>query len=456
MTARLALTSYERVFALDTQMVFEARPLEQLPWQSITSGPVLLLILPQVSSEVDARKRDGRLGQRARNLNRQIEPSIETGEPVTIVEQPVRIDLAYVAAGLIEWPSLDDLERDNGDDRIVAQALNALVDDPLRIEIMSFDSRPRASARRHGLRAHKPDETWLLDPEPSPNDRRVSELEQRVRLLQSSEPRLAISIRTVTEQPLLKRRIEPVSEEQVETISRKVLAKNPRAATGGFYPLRLNENTQYDEEYDTYEAEIRVRDIPALHAGIARLYSAYVVEVVLENTGALAAEHVTVELRSGNARLHARPFFVDMVGPPPPSTRRDYIGLIPNVSRQLFRPDRTSFVEQNSDDRDVQVEFRCEDFRHGRTHILSLVLELTDRTEGAAHIEARVTAGNMRGDVTARMMPAVSEVSTAMGELVDIEELEICMAPPMRKLIVAALEENEDSVTYYRNDGSQR
>jgi PIN domain len=174
----LNLSEYDRIIALDTQMVFEARPLDQLNWASMSSGTVLLLILPQVSSEIDAHKRDGRLGTRARNFNRLLDPSIENGEPSTIVEQPVRIDLAYVAAGQIDWFSLDDLDRENGDDLIVAQALNALVDDPTRVEIMSFDSRPRAAARRHGMRALKPDESWLLEPEPSPTKRRVAELEQ--------------------------------------------------------------------------------------------------------------------------------------------------------------------------------------------------------------------------------------------------------------------------------------
>lgn len=456
MTDLLVTEAYDRVLALDTQMVFEARPLEQLDWQSLSGGPVLLLILPQVSVVIDARKRDGRLGQRARSINRQLDPSIETGQPATIAERPIRIDIAYVANGTIDWSPLDDLERDNGDDRIVAQALHALVDDPSRIELMSFDSRPRAAARRHALRAVKPNESWLLEPEPSPTDRRVAELEQRVRLLQTTEPELRVSIRTVDHVPLTRHRIKPIPAELVETVSRMVLTRNARKASGGFYSRGFDVNSDYDGEYDIYETEMHERDIPALHTGVARQFSAYPIEIVVENAGALAAEHVTVELRSGNSALHAEPFLFDMFGPPPPSTKRDLIARMPNLSRQLSRRDRTSFAVEESEDRGVQVEFRCEDFRHGRTQTLSAILELTEETCAAASVEVRVTARNMRGEANDRLVAAVVEVNTLIGDLIDLDRLEIRMAPPMRDLIVAALQDDENSLVHYRNDGERR
>jgi hypothetical protein len=456
MSDPLSTDAYDRVFALDTQMVFEARPLEQLDWQSLTAGPVLLLILPQVSVEIDARKRDGRLGQRARNLNRQLDPSIETGQPATIVAAPVLIDIAYVANRTIDWSPLDDLERDNGDDRIVAQALHALVDNPSRIELMSFDSRPRAAAGRHGLRAFKPDESWLLEPEPSPTHRRVAELEKHVRLLQTTEPELRVSIRAIDPEPLKRHRIQPIPADLVDTVSRMVLIKNARKPTGGFYSAGIHINSNYDDEYDLYEKEMRERDIPALHTGVARQFSAYPIEIIVKNTGALAAEHVTVELRSGNSQLHAQPFLVDMFGPPPPSTQNSLLTRMPTLSRQLSRPDRTSFAVEESEDRDVQVEFRCQDFRHGRTQTLSAILELTEATGSVTSVEVRVTAVNMRGEVSDRLVVAVVEVDTTIGELIDLDQRAIRVAPPMRDLIVAALEDDEGSLVRYRNDGMQR
>lgn len=115
------------------------------------------------------KKRNGRLGKQASDLNRLLEHSIDYGLPTTLLKTPVRVDIAYVAAGPINWVHLEGLDRNNGDDCIVAQVLYALVDNAARVGVMSFDSRSRAAARRHGLKAIKLDESWLLDPESAPN-----------------------------------------------------------------------------------------------------------------------------------------------------------------------------------------------------------------------------------------------------------------------------------------------
>ncbi|MCX8476763.1 MAG: hypothetical protein MT490_13270 [Sphingomonas sp.] len=455
MSDRLDTNGYKRVLALDTQMVFEARPLEQLDWASISAGPILLLVLPQVSAEIDARKRDGRLGQRARDFNRMLEPSIESGGATRLVEAPISVDLAYVPATRIDWDQLDDLERDNGDDRIVAQALHALIDHPSRIEVLSFDSRPRAAARRHGLSALRPNESWLLDPEPSPADRRVAELEQRVRLLQASEPQLRLAIRMLSEPPLMRCRVSPLAAELIEPLARMVLARHPREHTG-FMSVGLHVNDSYDQEYDDYAAELVASDIPNIHHGLARQFSQYGFEVRIENYGAVAAEHLTLELRSGNAILHAAPYLVDIFGPPPPSTRSDWYNRIPNLGQQLMRPDRASFALEESEDPEVQIEHRCQDFRHGRVHTLNGVIELVDATGAAAHLEARLTASNMRGDVVGRLIVPVIEKERALGDLIDLDQLACREAPPTRDLLVPLLEDDLDAIRRYRNDGAVR
>ena len=457
MNSRLDTSGYDRLFALDTQMIFEARPLTQLDWSTISNGPILLLVLPQVSAEVDARKRDGRLGLRARDLNRLLEPSIESGGAAMLTEEPVRIDIAYVPAGRIDWERLEDLERDNGDDRIVAQAMHALVDDPARVEVMSFDSRPRAAARRHGLKAVKPDESWLLDPEPSPTDRRVAELEQRVRLLQASEPQLRIGIRMLHEPPLVRFRLAPLPAETVDPVTRMILAKHPRQHTGGFMVHGLHTNSHYDEDYDDYAAALKAIDVPNIHLGVARQFSQYGFEVTIENVGVLAAEHDTVELRSGNAVLHDGPYVVDVFGPPPPSTQSDFLINIPRLSHNLARTDRTSFGIEESDDPDVQVEYRCQDFRHGRVQTLTAVIEPIERTGEPAHIEVRVTAGNMRGDVVERLIVPATNQERPLGELIDLDNLQLREAPPIRDLLLPLLRgDDSDDIKRFRNDGTRR
>lgn len=448
---KLNTSGYDRVIALDTQMVFEARPLAQLNWSELSQGPILLIVLPQVSAEVDARKRDGRLGQRARELNRLIEPSIEDGQPNPLIESPIRVDIAYVPSANIDWSKLEDLERDNNDDRIVAQAINALVDDPTAIEVMSFDSRPRAGARRHGLKALKPDESWLLAQEPSPGDRRIAELEQQVNILKMSEPKLEIAIKSLSDFPLTRLDVAPLPSNLIEPIAKMILSKNPHEGRRSFgYDILLNPN--YDDQYEEYAEAVQQSDVPNLHVGLGRLFSQFPFEVTIRNVGALTAENVTVEMRSGNARVHSAPFMVNILGREPPSTDRSFPS-IPAIGERL-RTDRAFFYLEEADDPTIDVEYRCQDFRHGRTQSLAPVLELTDRAEAKAHFEVRVTASNMRGEVVERCIVPLTKEEAQIGELVQLDELVLRKAPPVWQQLSDIIRRDEDGLIRFNNDGT--
>lgn len=97
----------------------------------------------QAQSEIDAKKNDGRLGTRARSFNKLLDSFLESRSPAELFAGPPRVDVALVANSRIDWDALDDLDRDDGDDRIVAQALHARVDNRARLELFSHDMRPR-------------------------------------------------------------------------------------------------------------------------------------------------------------------------------------------------------------------------------------------------------------------------------------------------------------------------
>lgn len=447
---------YARVFALDTQMVFEACPLDQLDWSSHSAGPILLVILPQVSAEVDAKKRDGRLGKRARDLNRLLESSIDFGSPTTVVKAPVSVDIAYVAAGPINWSLLQDLDQNNGDDCIVAQTLHAWVDEVARVELMSFDSRPRAAAKRHGVKAVKPGESWLLDLEPTPADRRIAELEQRIQVLKTTQPELCVTIKMLCDLPISRYHLEALPTATVEPITRMILAKNPRHRTGSYMVSGLRDNQNYSEEYDTYAENLVTVDIPYLHLGVGRFFSQYGLQVTITNSGLITAEHVVVEFRSGNAVLHEGPYLVDVFGPPPPSTQSDLLDKLQRNSSYFLRTDRASFDLVEPKDNEVQIEYRCEDFRHGRSQVLTGVIEPISQTGKTAQIELRVTASNMRGDVIQRLMVPVTVVEPPLAELIDFDHLQFRQFPSVRDLLVPMLKDNPDEIVHFCNDGSRR
>ena len=99
MASPLVTRSYDRVVLIDSQVVLEAKPLEQLPWADLFQGSILLLVARQVQTEIDRRKNDGRLGQRARAFNRLLDGFIVSRVPSQILANP-KIDLRPSQIGL--------------------------------------------------------------------------------------------------------------------------------------------------------------------------------------------------------------------------------------------------------------------------------------------------------------------------------------------------------------------
>lgn len=66
----LATSAYARVLVIDANIALESNPWDQLDWTLFGDGPILLLACAQVTREVDSKKQDSRLGERARGFNR--------------------------------------------------------------------------------------------------------------------------------------------------------------------------------------------------------------------------------------------------------------------------------------------------------------------------------------------------------------------------------------------------
>lgn len=128
-------------------VALEAKPLPTLPWAEIDlSGPILVLVVPQVNTEIDKRKRDGRLGKRAREFNRLISPAAESGRPHRISEGSPTVDIAIARTARINWDNLDDLDPSEPDARVVAQILHARDVPDERKLLLSHDINPIAMA----------------------------------------------------------------------------------------------------------------------------------------------------------------------------------------------------------------------------------------------------------------------------------------------------------------------
>lgn len=450
----LNISAYNRVLVIDTQVVLETKPLDQLPWGEFGQGPVLLLVCRQAQSEIDAKKNDGRLGTRARSFNKLLDSFLETRLPAKLFAGPPRVDVALVANARIDWDALDDLDRDDGDDRIVAQALHALVDDRTRLELLSHDMRPRDGAITHGLGAIKLPEHWLRAPEPSPDERERARLERELRVLRTEQPMIEVRVEATTPLPWRKLVMEPASNEQTEAIQSAILRAAPRQDREdalGF--SSMNRDYSFDDRKRKWRERLVAKDLPAMHLGLQRLHAQHRVRITIENVGPITAEGLSLEVRSGNTQLHSRPYYVFVFGKPAPYPRlfhdplrhMDFGRLGPASRHEPF----TFYIEEEGPG--PVLIWSCSSFRQEKSFEVELSVELGTGTSGKAQIEAVVTARNMKGDVRAQLMAPIVDGRMRFADAVD---------PATRRLVADLafdpLEgtQGDDDVRWIRSDGS--
>jgi hypothetical protein len=418
----LQTSSYQRVILIDTQVVLETKPIEQLPWSELGEGPFLLLVCRQVQSEIDARKNDGRLGNRARSFNRLMDAFLESRVPAVVVAGPPRVDVALVGHARVNWNAFDDLDADDGDDKIVAQALNALVDDRGRIELLSHDMRPRDAAITNGLHAIKLPEHWLRQPEPSPDERERARLERELRVLRAEQPTIEITVESVMALPWRRVSIGQASVQQTETICTAILVAAPRQGKEDALGLGLiNRDYSFEDRHKKWRERLLTKDLPIMHLGLQRLHAQYRIMVTVKNVGPITAEGLSLEVRSGNAVLHSIPYYALVFGLPAPYPRyshdlmrhMDFGRLGPASRHEPF-----TFYTEVEGPGSVLI-WSCSSFRQEKTFSVELSVELTDATVGKVQIEAVVTARNMKGDTRQQLLVPIVENTIRFDEAVN-------------------------------------
>jgi len=417
----LDVTHYSLVLVLDTQVVLEGKPLDELPWCDLTlDGPILLLCTPRMLSEVDARKRDGRLGERARRFNRLVEPAVGSQQPTMIRSASPRVELALVAVDPIDWSALGDLDRDEGDDRIVAEALFARINDPGKLTMFSYDIRPRSAAVRHGLSATKPPEAWIYSPEPGPSEKDNVRLRQRIQELEATQPQISLEVQADAEAPLKLLKVAVLDQKSTEALIERILQENPRRT---FSVYNLNPDSSYDRRYDDFEKKVR-RYGRWLHTSLERLFNQVAIKVQF-SVERVGARHVDLQMRGSGVALHDKLFLKDIIRPvaPRPEPYPFAYGLYdgPTIPDLLKKVPRHEVVFDPAPNRGSFLRLACEDFRQGRSFEKRLFAEIDPRRQNPAEVEASITAENLNGVVKSTLgLPfEVDEVQVA--DLIDLE-----------------------------------
>ncbi len=397
-------STYSTILFMDSMVALEGKPLADQPWAEIDPvGPILVLVVPQVSTEIDKRKRDGRLGNRARAFNRLIRPAATSGKLHRIFQGPPAVDIGISIVDRIDWDALDDLDPDDPDAHVVAQILNARGVPQDRKLLLSQDINPISMATRHNLKAfHLPDH-WLLEPEPSPNEKAITRLKARVAELEASEPDLQFDVEFPSKLPLILYRVRPMPKDRWSELASSVISQNPKQSNGGNGPFRsvTGYDPDYDDKYERYKDVLIYRYITTLHKNVEIWFGQVPFKLTLKNVGHVQAENLILSLRASEGRLHDKFASYPIWGPqapkPQPYNILNQLNTIQSHIRPAIAMGRHEMNFAHEPDRTSNIEVHCQDFRHGYEWVFEGVATINPYCPNPFVIAVCASASNMKG-----------------------------------------------------------
>lgn len=447
------------VVFLDANIVLEGKPLSDLPWDEvIADGSILALIVPKAMEEIDAKKRDGRLGPIARTFNRLIAPSVIQGKPVIIREAAPRVELAMAVCNRINWDDYGELDPDDGDSRIVAEALNARNVSPDHRLLVSHDIKPLAYARGRQLQVHQASDAWLRTIEPGPKDKEIQRLKQQVSEFRKDEPTFSIKIEVSKADPLHVTKVTSLSEDQKKALTNQILASNkPTVQRRDPYGLSIA-MLDYDHDYEKRYANYKTVTVPDFVKNFSKKMGMMInqrhLTVCVQNVGQIRADHLVIEVTTNDGWINERIVFVRAFGPSAPRPRSSLAATYPGL-RDLMpaRVGRHEFEFTTEAKRSRDLVATCEDFRNGQEFYFDGVVVPTT-TSGTLEISVKVTAANMRGAVTERFSKEKVIVEKDVATIVDFETSKVTAEFPVRAAIGKIFEDEKyDALELDRSTG---
>jgi hypothetical protein len=288
---------YPVVAFIDSNIALECSALGGLPWKEISAaGPILVLVVPTVMQEVDSKKNHARLGDHARRFNRTLRPLLQGEATVLVRESPApRVEIALADCASVDWEQYPELDQDEPDARVVAQALSAQGPSPESCVVVSQDIRPLHLARRHGLNIYQVSETWLRPKEVSEAQKKAANLQRQLDAMKDREPQLSLHLST--SQPSVDvHRIKALSPDERRAIQETIirLSPMPEQERSGLTSIMGDYDHTLDDRYTKWERNKFPHFVRDYERKIELNYGQLKILFRIENTGQVPAESLLI------------------------------------------------------------------------------------------------------------------------------------------------------------------
>lgn len=437
MEKKINLDNYKSIVFLDSMVILEGKPLEDQRWSDIHSqGPILILMVPQVTREIDKRKKDGRIGKYARAFNRTMEPTALTGKPEPLIKTSPQVDICMASPDRINWDDFDDLDPEDSDAKVILQVLHCAESSDERAVFLSQDIYPISIASRIGVKVKKLHEHWLREPEPSPHQKEVQKLKNQVKILEASEPKLDICIKEKPNNTLDLQKVLELNTYEKASMKRRVLHMNPpELRSHSFISPAFNYDSTYNDRYETFKEWTVPKFISQLHKNLQKTYNQFPLCITISNVGNIQAENLILKIEIENGVLHQK-WNLIAKAPTAPEPRDITLDRIRPMSSHMrgAMVNRVGRHEFDIDYSDKTISAQCEDFRHGTSENIKFILT-PDVEEKPVLISIRVTASNLKGDIAKELEFTKKIQTVSVSDLFDFNEMSFKKPRPMEHII---------------------
>jgi hypothetical protein len=460
-----------KVHFLDTNIFLQCKDLEQLPWGDLIPDEELLLLIPRaVSKEIDHLKQDSnpRRAKRSRRASSFFKSILRSENlEITIRNSNPIVKISFAPVTNLRMDLLGVLDLSRPDDSIIAEAISYKNAEPdHEVVILTQDTNLVLTSMHCGLPFVLVPDEWLLPPESDPRDKKILELESRLKILEKSLPEIEIIAFDNEGSPVESLDIQIISYKELEECELKELvsmveAANPKVTDFNSslrYPNSLTQALGIGYVYEPPSKDIvekylnnkypdwlnRVEEYfknLGFNFGLSDRYIE--TSFAVNNVGKVPANDVTVEFRAYNGLLFSpsgKEFIKSEAGlviklPKAPKAPEGRIvnklastfshitphGLVhDNISgkiRDLFyTPPSTPRIPKDKkhfywqDSRPVDFEdkwvFECEEFLHHRDPEdfgITLFVHPNIRNETAFKVECRVLVKNLPEPIVFRL-----------------------------------------------------
>lgn len=299
----------DHVFIADTNLFFECKRLEDLPWSDLGADPVVIALTKPVLGEIDKHKKSGgRTRRRAIEISQRVRGMLENQASEEVIREAGPRVLLRLLAIIKPDPDLEQaLDYTQNDDRIVGTVAAMAKDQNFpSVTFLSDDGVASSTAHGLGLPFRLIPGSWKRPPEETTEAKRIRELEKDLSTYRAQEPRIALrDAAEGAERSVVRRVPNPLARPDIDRLVETLRARHPMRESFDPPPARtLDDGTEISYEMPDAEAVATYKD-ETYPGWIARCRS--VLETLherrVENEPALT---LTVGLVNGGTRPASR------------------------------------------------------------------------------------------------------------------------------------------------------